>query len=300
MSAAANRWCSERNVAVTHMSRRIPSLALRSAQLNDWLREKRMKKYVAVTVAGLAGLAVLPENARAESNAPPPDLNVVQMNVQIGNETFSDIELNWGAVTDPVTGETRYRLWGSPPPLQTSDGSQFVIGGSWFDPDPVMFFSGSATNNSNAPLVFTFSFNAPMSPALLGSINSHAELGVTLTDGFDDGATVQALAGSKMLKSYDLFASGGSISKNVDLGTAFSIFSGTSGTTFSADSSLVCAVACTTMSAVMQFTLTAKDSVAFTGKVVQNVAPVPVPAAFWLLGSGIAGLMGMRRRRIAR
>jgi hypothetical protein len=259
-----------------------------------------VKRYVAGTIAGLVGLSMLPESALAQTAPPPPDLSVVQMTVQIGNETFSDIALNWGASTDPVTGKTIYQLWGSPPPLMTSDGSQFVIGGSWFDPDPVMFFSGSATNNSNAPLVFTFSFNAPMSPALLGSINSHAELGVTLTDGLNDGATVQGLAGSKMLKSYDLFATGGSISKNVDVGTAFSIFSGTSGTTFMADNSLVCAVACTTMSAVMQFTLTAKDSVAFTGKVVQDVAPVPVPAAFWLLGSGIAGLMGMRRRRIAR
>ena len=27
-----------------------------------------------------------------------------------------------------------------------------------------------------------------------------------------------------------------------------------------------------------------------------NVAPVPVPAAFWLFGSGLIGLIGLRRR----
>ncbi|MDH3590183.1 MAG: VPLPA-CTERM sorting domain-containing protein, partial [Gammaproteobacteria bacterium] len=29
------------------------------------------------------------------------------------------------------------------------------------------------------------------------------------------------------------------------------------------------------------------------------VAPVPVPAAVWLMGSGLLGLAGMRRRRKA-
>jgi hypothetical protein len=28
-----------------------------------------------------------------------------------------------------------------------------------------------------------------------------------------------------------------------------------------------------------------------------DVAPVPVPAAVWLLGSGVLGLLGIRRKR---
>jgi hypothetical protein len=34
-----------------------------------------------------------------------------------------------------------------------------------------------------------------------------------------------------------------------------------------------------------------------TGAVVLNAAPVPVPAAAWLLGSGVLGLIGLRRRK---
>lgn len=37
-----------------------------------------------------------------------------------------------------------------------------------------------------------------------------------------------------------------------------------------------------------------------TGKFIDavGVSPVPVPAAFWLLGSGLAGLIGLRRKRL--
>jgi T5SS/PEP-CTERM-associated repeat protein len=37
----------------------------------------------------------------------------------------------------------------------------------------------------------------------------------------------------------------------------------------------------------------------FSGYAVSGTAPVPVPAAAWLLGSGILGLVGIRRRKIA-
>jgi T5SS/PEP-CTERM-associated repeat protein len=37
----------------------------------------------------------------------------------------------------------------------------------------------------------------------------------------------------------------------------------------------------------------------FSGYAVSGTAPVPVPAALWLLGSGVIGLVGIRRRKIA-
>jgi hypothetical protein len=101
-----------------------------------------------------------------------------------------------------------------------------------------------------------------------------------------------------MLTSFDLYATGTPISKNVNIGDLFSIFGGTGTTTFSADSSLVCGQACVTMSAIMAFTLTGQDAASFSGKVVQ-VAPVPLPAAAFLFGSGLLGLAGALRKKLS-
>jgi hypothetical protein len=105
-----------------------------------------------------------------------------------------------------------------------------------------------------------------------------------------------------MLTSFDLYSNGTPISKNVNIGDPFQFLgtpgNGTSGTFFSADSSLVCSSACVTMSAILSFTLTGQDSVGFSGKVVQ-VAPVPLPAAALLFGSGLLGLAGTLRKKFS-
>lgn len=255
--------------------------------------------------AGFLGL-LFAGTVLAEPVAPPPDLGAVQMSVQIGEERFDsgvDFQLNWGQRLDPLTGQVKYVLWGDPVVLQTSDGSSLTIGNSWFDPDPVLSFAGSATNNSGSALSYSFSFNAPMSPALFGSITSSALMNVGLTDVNGDGAAVRPLTGEQyMLKSFDLFGSGagsGSIGKDVDIGEALLIFANGSpqvtSAIYSDTGSLICATACTAMGARMSFVLSAGDNMSFNGVITQT--QVPLPAAFWLLGSGVAGLYGLRRRR---
>ena len=216
------------------------------------------------------------------------------MTLQIGSESFQVANTLWNF---DATKDT-FSLTG-PFTATASDGSTFTINSAEAVPDPLLFFSGGATNNTNAPLSYSIAFNSPLLPNLLGSVNSHAELGLSLTDGLNDGATVQpTLPGGKMLTSFDLYTNGTPISKNVNIGDLFSILSGTGTTTFSADNSLVCSQACVTMSAIMSFTLTGQDAVGFSGKVVQ-VAPVPLPAAALFFGSGLLGLAGALRKKFS-
>lgn len=224
--------------------------------------------------------------------------NSASISASIGNESFfADLSAeSWGTRKDD-NGKVIYYLLDQIN-FTAENGSTLTIGNAAFDPDPVLFFSANATNKTANPLAYSFSFNTPLLPNLTGKINSHAELGVTLTDGYDDGAQVQPLAGDNfMLKSWDLYGDGSSVSKNVDIGTAFAIASGTAGTNFSADNSLFCNPSdpCVTMSARLSFTLTAQDSVGFSGKVVQT--PVPLPGAVWLFGSALLGLVGTRRKQ---
>jgi len=215
-----------------------------------------------------------------------------EMTVMIDNQVAnpdSAVSWNFDAAKDT------YSLAG-PVTWFIADGSSFTLGSAQAVPDPLLLFSASATNNSTNPLTYSFAFNAPLVPNLIGPVNSHAELGVTLTDGLNDGATVQpTLPGGNMLTSFDLYNDGTPISKNVDIGSLFHILSGTSGTNFSKDSSLVCSQACVTMSAILSFTLTANDSVGLSGKVTQ-VAAVPLPAAAWLFGTGVFALASAARR----
>ena len=261
-----------------------------------------MKQRIALIVSGLASIAALP--ALAESVVNAPDLGAVQMTVQIGAESFSsgiDFDLKWSTKVD-AAGNTRYVMWGDPVVLKTLNGSTLSIGNDWFDPDPVLSIAGSATNSGSTPLAFSFTFNAPMSPALTGNIASSAILNVGLTDVNGDGAVVAPLAGDTfMLHSSDAFGSGagsGSISKNVDVGTSLQIAAGAFPVVsqiFSQTSSLNCVIACTVMSARMSFLLSAGDNMSFNGVVTQT--QVPLPAGIWLLGSGALSLLGLRRRR---
>jgi hypothetical protein len=222
---------------------------------------------------------------------PPP---LPGMSVIIGGQAANPTTgVSWNY---DVTADT-YTLAG-PVTYEVAGVGSLTIGNAQAIPDPLLLFSASATNLTANPLAYSFAFNTPLVPNLLGLVDSYAELGVTLTDGLNNGATVQpTVPGGKMLTSFDLYGNGTPISKNVDVGDLFSILSGTGTTTYTDTDSLTCSQACVTMSAILSFTLTGQDAVAFSGKVIQT-SPVPVPAAMWLFGSGLASLIPMIRRQL--
>ncbi|NOS80964.1 MAG: hypothetical protein HOP32_05215 [Nitrospira sp.] len=248
----------------------------------------------------LAGGLVLFATSWALALTVPPT-----MTVTIGGRTATLLDTRTGPVrTGPEwtynAVEDRFTL-ARPVTASVANLGSILITEAYAIPDPVLFFSASASNQTANPLAYSVAFSTPLAPTLQGLVDSHAELGVTLTDGTNNGATVQPTAsGGKMLTSFDLYASGTPISKNVNIGDLFQILvpePDTKTTSFSADNSLVCGQACVTMSALLSFTLTGNDSVGFSGKVVQT--PVPLPAAVWLFGSGLAGVVAFARRRMS-
>lgn len=239
-------------------------------------------------IAGILSLGFLGPAAVAHAQVAIPAEPF--LSVTIGQEQFQvtpswryDREQDLFTLAQPLT-------------FTHSSGSTLIIQDAGAIPDPVLFFSASAMNLATVPLAYSFAINVPLTPTLLGPIDSHAQLGITLTDGFSNGATVQPVVpGGSLLTSYDLFSNGSLISKNVDIGSLFSILGGTGTTTFSANGQLTCGQPCVTMSAILSFTLTPQDAAGFSGRVVQT--PVPLPAALWLFGGGLAGLAGWTVRR---
>lgn len=245
----------------------------------------------------LLGLVLSSTVAYAAPVGPPINWRDVAVSVTIGGaQATADGDLVWSQSGDGAQWKLENSVTWS-----VAGSSSFTIDNqTWFDPDPVLFLSANATNTTASAQNYSFTFSAPLSPALVGPVNSHAELGVTLTDGLNDGATVKPVTGAGfMLNSFDLDSSGGQISKNVDIGIASTLtaaeFPDTKLFFYSADGSLNCATNCVSMLSKLNFNLSAMDSVGFSGKVVQT--PVPLPGAALLFGSGLLGLLGIRRVR---
>jgi len=90
----------------------------------------------------------------------------------------------------------------------------------------------------------------------------------------------------------------GFLNKGVDVGNTFGFIGGPqtqNSSVFTASNSFIGDLAYDLMEVKVDFALTANSSVGISGFVQQTV--VPVPAAVWLFGSGLIGLVGMARRK---
>ena len=165
--------------------------------------------------------------------------------------------------------------------------------------DPVLGFGLGATNSSATPKTFAFAFSLPLG-GLPVPINTKSQLGTTLTAFTSAGGSVfPTLGGGKIVDSQDIALSPfASVDKGVDIGDAFSVVGqNTVVRTENAAGSITTGGPFDLMSVTVAFGLTAQTGVGFSGFVEQT--PVPVPAAVWLFGSGLLGLVGIARRKKA-
>ena len=164
--------------------------------------------------------------------------------------------------------------------------------------DPILGFGLGATNTSGINKTFAFAFSLPLG-GLPVPISTYAEVGTTLSAFTDAGGTVFATSGTgKIVDSQDLSFSPtfASVDKGVDVGNTFTTSS--KGTVFDFDSAsglISSGGPFDTMSVIVAFGLTDQTGVGLSGFVEQTV--IPVPAAVWLFGSGLIGLIAIARRK---
>jgi hypothetical protein len=168
------------------------------------------------------------------------------------------------------------------------------------NPDPAVTWNVTATNLFPTALPFAFSFSAPLSPSISGPTIASSQIGGSLQDGGSNGVTLTPI--STFIQNPVVFAgstpvstnapsgalgtgSGGGVAANYvyALGSSGSV-PGPSGGPF------------TLLTTNILFTLSGGgDSASLSGNATIN--PVPLPAAAWLLLTGLAGLGVFGRKR---
>lgn len=160
------------------------------------------------------------------------------------------------------------------------------------DSDPFVTNNFTITNNSGSTQTYSLGTTIGVAPAIPNGL-MRGSIGFSLTDNNGDGATL-ATSGASIYK--------GTIDGNVarTLWNSPNSFSTFSTTASSIDFGFPTREAApesidSSIGVLITFSLTAGDSVSFTSNF--DVAPVPVPAAVWLFGSGLLGLFGVSRRK---
>lgn len=162
------------------------------------------------------------------------------------------------------------------------------------DSDPFVTNNFTITNATGSTQTYTLGTTIGVTPAIPNGVMK-GSIGFSLTDNNGNGATLTTTTGTAI---YQGMIDGNPARTLWDSPTTFTTpFGSTAGSTYfgfpvaeTAPESID-----TNIGILITFTLTAGDSAAFSSHF--EVTPVPVPAAVWLLGSGLLGLLGVARRR---
>jgi hypothetical protein len=169
---------------------------------------------------------------------------------------------------------------------------------SWslsMDSDPFVTNNFTLTNTSGLTQTYSLGVTIGIAPAIPNGA-MRGSIGFSLTDNNDNGATLVTSGASIYKGMID-----GNLARTLwDPSTSFTTTSSTASsisfgfpTRETAPESVD-----STIGILITFSLTDGDSVAFTSNFDVQPAPVPVPAAVWLFGSGLLGLFGVSRRKL--
>ena len=233
----------------------------------------------------------------AAAHAAPILINTVDTGSMVWNMTTQDLETGTmimkGAVTDNADGTSTYTGMDSVSML-VSGVSTSVWDYNWnitVDPDPFIAASFSVTNTSTMTQSFDISFGLPISPSFTGGYMTGNYSADFVDLNGDNSAAVNMLAWEGLID--------GAIQMNLSLfsGSCSSSTPGCSGliANVSDGPTLYSGAANSTIGIHMKFDLSAGDKVTFN--TLFDVTPVPVPAAVWLFGSGLLGLVAVARKK---
>lgn len=182
---------------------------------------------------------------------------------------------------------------------EAGNGDKAFLNSMSGNADPVLGF-GLGASTGSASSSFSFLFNLPV--AVGGLIRTDGITSYSLTSFSAGTASVSGLSGNKIVQAWNVDNDSvlTTLNQGVDVGDTYShtapssALYTTSSTTYSASNSIIGDLNYELLQVEVAFNLSAFSSVGISGAVTQT--PVPVPAAGWLMISGLSFLTYSRRR----